>query len=133
MKMRYNKDELGKFKHHLSQLEYEIVCITDNIKKDIKLATSILSKYNSGFINNIIQELLIPLEGSVYEVLEDYDRDFYYKLPRQIMFNKTCIIFHYNDYDNYFTGTFTITIGEKEFSSFKELVTYLEENLDDIW
>lgn len=132
MKMRYNKDELGEFKHHLHQLEHVITRETDTIKKDINIVISLLHKYNSGFINNIIQELLIPLEGSVYEILEDYDRDFFYKLPRQIMFNKTCIVFHYNDYDNYFTGMFTITIGEKEFNSFKELVTYMEENLDAI-
>ena len=132
MKMRYNKDELGAFKQHLLQLEHEIVAKTDTIKNDINKAISILNKYNSKFIDSIIQEISIPLQGSVYEILEDYDKDFFYKLPRQIIFNNTNIIFHYNDYDNYFTGLFTITIDKNEFNTFKELVTYLEDNIGNV-
>jgi hypothetical protein len=130
--MRYNKDELGAFKQHLLQLEHEIVAKTDTIKNDINKAISILNKYNSKFIDSIIQEISIPLQGSVYEILEDYDKDFFYKLPRQIIFNNTNIIFHYNDYDNYFTGLFTITIDKNEFNTFKELVTYLEDNIGNV-
>ncbi len=132
MKMRYNKDELGEFKQHLLQLEHEIVSKTDTIKQDINKVMSILNDYNSKFIDSIIQELSIPVQGSVYEILEDYDKDFFYKLPRQIIFNNTNIIFHYNDYDNYFTGLFTITIDKNEFNTFKELVTYLDDNIDNV-
>lgn len=113
------------------ELEYEIISKCDNIKIDIKKAISILNKYNTntGFVDSVIKELEIPLDGSYYELLEDYDFKFFINLPRTVKYSKSFIIFHYNDYDN-FGGGLAITINQKEFYSFNDVITYLKENND---
>lgn len=127
MKNKYTKEEFGQFKQDIIILDHQVKSKADNIRKDINIVINKLSKYKTAFVDEMIKELEIPIQGSDYETLVDYERDFFYTLPRIVIFEDKTINFHYIDYDN-FGGFFTITVDDKELENFNELVNYLGQH-----